>query len=187
MTKKLFITSLFIFSFIFGAFAQCNSNTSHRKAVKSASQHKMDIVGVAANQDDLSTLVLTVKTAGLVETLKSKGPFTVFAPTNAAFAKIDSKTIESLLKPEGKDQLTKILTYHVIAGKYTATDFVKAIKIAGGEFVIKTVSGNKLTARMSGDTVLLEDENKRVSAVTITDVMASNGVVHVIDTVVLPK
>ncbi len=149
--------------------------------------HKNDIVDLAAGQKDLSTLVLAVKTADLVQTLKSDGPFTVFAPTNTAFAKIDSKTIEFLLQPAGKEQLTKILTYHVVAGNYTASDIVTAINIAGGEFTLQTVSGGKLKARLSGDTVLLEDEKGNISAVSTTDVEASNGVVHVIDSVVLPK
>ncbi len=187
MTKKLFISSLLFFVFVLASNAQCNSNKHHNRAVKSAYEHKSDIVDIAVSQDALSTLVLAVKTADLVETLKSDGPFTVFAPTNAAFAKIDTKTIESLLKPEGKDQLTKILTYHVVAGEFSAKDIVKAINIAGGEFVIQTVSGDKLTTRLSGDTVILEDENKRVSAVSKTDIEASNGIIHVIDTVVLPK
>jgi uncharacterized surface protein with fasciclin (FAS1) repeats len=187
MTNKLFSSVLLFFVFLISAQAQCGSSTTHHKTVKSYSMHKNDIVDIAASDDGLSTLVLAVKTADLVETLKSDGPFTVFAPTNAAFAKIDAETIEALLKPEGKEQLTKILTYHVIAGNYSASDIINAINLAGGEFTLETVSGDKLMARISGNTVLLEDENGRVSAVAKTDISASNGVVHVIDSVVLPK
>jgi uncharacterized surface protein with fasciclin (FAS1) repeats len=188
MTIKLFSTVLVFFAFFFSAQAQCgSSSSSHHKSVKSSSMHKNDIVDIAVSDDGLSTLVLAVKTADLVETLKSDGPFTVFAPTNAAFAKIDAETIEALLNPAGKEKLSKILTYHVVAGSFTATDIVNAINLAGGEFTLQTVSGDKLMARMSGNTVLLEDENGGVSAVTNTDINASNGVIHIIDSVVLPK
>ena len=184
MNNKLFIAALFIFGISFSSFAQCGS---HKKHVKSSYVHKDDIIDIASGNDDFSTLVLAVKTANLVSTLQGDGPFTVFAPTNAAFAKIDSKTIQTLLSPEGRDQLTKILTYHVIAGEFKAKDVVTAINASGGSFTIETVSGDKLVASLSNGTVILTDENKRTSAVTTTDIDAANGVIHVIDTVVLPQ
>ena len=185
MKNKLFIAALFIFGISFSSFAQCNSH--NKKHVKSSYIHKKDIVDIASGDNNFSTLVLAVKTAKLVSTLQGDGPFTVFAPTNTAFAKIDSETIETLLSPEGRDQLTKILTYHVIAGEFKAKEVINAIKASGGAFTIETVSGDKLTASLNGDTVILTDENKRTAAVTKTDIDASNGVIHVIDTVVLPK
>ena len=184
MNNKLFITALFIFGISFSSFAQCGS---HDKNVKSSYVHKNDIIDIASNIDDFSTLVLAIKTAKLVSTLQGDGPFTVFAPTNSAFAKIDSKTIQTLLSPEGKDQLTKILTYHVISGEFKAKDVITAINAAGGSFTIETVSGDKLVATLSNGTVILTDENNRTAAITKTDVDATNGVIHVIDTVVLPQ
>ena len=184
MNYKLFIATLFIFGISFSSYAQCGS---HKKHVKSAYVHKNDIIDIASGNDDFNTLVLAVKTAKLVNTLQGDGPFTVFAPTNAAFAKVDENTIQTLLSPAGKDQLTKILTYHVIAGEFTAKDVITAINASGGSFTIETVSGDKLVATLNNGTVLLTDENKRTAAVTQTDIDASNGVIHVIDTVVLPK
>ncbi|MEM9545735.1 MAG: fasciclin domain-containing protein [Bacteroidota bacterium] len=184
MNFKLFITAFFIFGISFSSVAQCGS---HKKHVKSSYVHKNDIIDIASGDDNFSTLVLAVKTANLVNTLQGDGPFTVFAPTNSAFAKIDSKTIETLLSPEGRDQLTKILTYHVIAGEFKAKDVVTAINAAGGSFTIETVSGDKLVATLNNGSVILTDENKRTAAVTTTDIDASNGVIHVIDTVVLPQ
>jgi uncharacterized surface protein with fasciclin (FAS1) repeats len=144
-------------------------------------------VDLAVNTDVLSTLAVAVKAADLVSTLKSEGPFTVFAPTNTAFDKLPEGTVASLLKPENKAGLQEVLTYHVVAGEFTARDIITAIKSSGGSFTVKTVQGGNLTARMSGDSVLLEDERGNTVAVTRTDVEASNGVVHVIDGVVLPK
>lgn len=189
MTKKLFIASLFIFTALITGNSQCNSHNNHNrtnKHVKAVYQHK-DIVDIAASDDQFSTLVLAVKTAGLVETLKSDGPFTVFAPINTAFAKIDDKTTMTLLSPAGKDQLTAVLTYHVVARSFSAEEIIKGIKASGGEFSLTTVEGGVLKASINQDQVLLTDENGRVAAVTATDVKASNGIVHVIDTVVLPN
>ena len=146
-----------------------------------------NIVENAMNSKDHTTLVAAVKAAGLVETLKGKGPFTVFAPTNEAFDKLPAGTVETLLKPENKDQLTKILTYHVVAGKYSAKDLMKAIKDGNGKAMWKTVSGGTLTGMLDGDKVKLMDESGNTATVTIADVNQSNGVIHVIDTVVLPK
>lgn len=145
------------------------------------------VVDIAVGSKDHSTLVAAVKAAGLVETLQSAGPFTVFAPVNAAFAKLPAGTVESLLKPESKSTLTKVLTYHVIAGSLDAAAVVKAIKDGGGKAAVKTVSGGTLTASIKDGKVILTDENGGISTVVATDLKAENGLVHVIDTVVLPK
>ncbi|HYH83832.1 MAG TPA: fasciclin domain-containing protein [Pyrinomonadaceae bacterium] len=146
-----------------------------------------NIVENAMNSQDHTTLVAAVKAAGLVETLMGKGPFTVFAPTNAAFDKLPAGTVDTLLKPENKDTLTKVLTYHVVAGKMDAKKLMKAIKKGGGSATLTTVSGDTLTATMSGDMLILRDEKGGTSTVTIADVMQSNGVIHVIDTVLMPN
>ena len=146
-----------------------------------------NIVENAVNSKDHTTLVAAVKAAGLVETLESAGPFTVFAPTNAAFDKLPKGTVETLLKPENKKMLTNILTYHVVAGKMNAADIAKAIKAANGKATMKTVSGGTLTAWMKGTDLYLTDEKGNSSKVTIADVNQSNGVIHVVDTVLMPK
>ncbi len=145
-----------------------------------------NIVQNASAAPNLTTLVAAVKAAGLVDTLASPGPFTVFAPTNTAFDKLPDGTVGTLVKPENKGTLTKILTYHVVAGKLTAKDVGKAIKAGGGSATLTTVAGEKLTARMSGNSIVLTDAKGGQSAVTTADVMQSNGVVHVIDSVLLP-
>ncbi len=147
-----------------------------------------NIIENAVNSKDHTTLVAAVKAAGLVETLSGTGPFTVFAPTNAAFDKLPAGTVETLLKPENKDQLSKILTYHVVAGKYTAKDIMKAIKDGKGKAALKTVSGGTITAKMDGAKgISVTDESGNVAKVTIADVNQSNGVIHVINGVALPK
>jgi len=146
-----------------------------------------NIVENAVNSKDHTTLVAAVKAAGLVETLQSKGPFTVFAPTNAAFDKLPKGTVESLLKPENLKTLQTILTYHVVAGKLSAKDIMNLIKKGNGKATLKTVSGGTLTAWMKGKDIYLTDENGTSSKITISDVNQSNGVIHVVDTVVLPK
>jgi uncharacterized surface protein with fasciclin (FAS1) repeats len=146
-----------------------------------------NIVENAVNSKDHTTLVAAVKAAGLVETLQSEGPFTVFAPTNAAFNKLPEGTVESLVKPENKAQLTAILTYHVVAGKVDSKALAKMIKEGKGKAILTTVQGGKLTAKMKGDSVIIVDENGNASTVTIADVYQSNGVIHVVDAVVLPK
>lgn len=187
MKLKMFIAALFIFGISFSSTAQCGSHHKKQsKHVKSAYQHRNDIVNIASGSDQFSTLVLALKTAQLVSTLQGDGPFTVFAPVNSAFAKLDPSTVESLLQPSGRDQLTKILTYHVVAGEFKAKDIITAIKASGGSFTVETVSGSKLKATLNGDSIILTDENKRAIAVTKTDIDASNGVIHVIDTVLLP-
>ena len=147
-----------------------------------------NIVENAVNSKDHTTLVAAVKAAGLVETLQSAGPFTVFAPTNEAFGKLPAGTVETLVKPENKATLTKILTYHVVAGRMTSKDLMKAIKAGKGTATLKTVSGGTLTAMMKGPkTIELKDEKGGVSTVTIADVMQSNGVIHVVNTVLMPQ
>lgn len=147
-----------------------------------------DIIDNAVNSKDHTTLVAAVKAAGLVETLKGKGPFTVFAPTNQAFGKLPEGTVESLLKPESKPMLTSVLTYHVLPGKFDSEAIAKAIKAGGGQAELKTVSGGKLWATMNGPkNVILKDEKGNVANITTYDVYQSNGVIHVIDTIVMPK
>jgi len=146
-----------------------------------------DIIDNAVNSADHTTLVAAVKAAGLVDTLKGPGPFTVFAPTNAAFDKLPSGTVGMLVKPENKEMLTKILTYHVVAGRMDARAIMTAIKKGGGTAHLKTVSGGTLTAMMNGKNLVLRDEKGGTSMVTIGDVRQSNGVIHVIDSVLMPN
>ena len=146
-----------------------------------------DIVDNAVNSKDHTTLVAAVQAAGLVATLKSEGPFTVFAPTNAAFNKLPEGTVGTLVKPENKAMLTKILTYHVIAGRFSSKDIAKAIKAGKGTAEFKTVSGGKIYGMMKGKKLILKDETGATAAVTIADVFQKNGVIHVIDSVVMPK
>lgn len=147
-----------------------------------------NIVENAVKSADHTTLVAAVKAAGLVDTLAGKGPFTVFAPVNDAFENLPAGTVEAVLKPENKPLLTKILTYHVVAGKLTAKDIMKQIKAGGGKAMLKTVSGGTLTAMMNGDmNVVLKDEKGNTANITTYDVLQSNGVIHVIDKVVMPN
>ncbi|MCB2406832.1 fasciclin domain-containing protein [Hymenobacter lucidus] len=147
-----------------------------------------DIVANAVNSKDHETLVAAVKAAGLVETLQGKGPFTVFAPTDAAFSALPAGTVETLVKPENKATLTKILTYHVVAGNMTADKIMAAIKAGKGSATLKTVSGGTLYATMNGPkNVVLTDEKGNVSCISTYDVIQSNGVIHVIDKVLMPK
>ena len=144
------------------------------------------IVENAVNSADHTTLVAAVKAAGLVDTLNSAGPFTVFAPTNAAFAKLPAGTVDTLLKPENKAMLTSVLTYHVVPGTLTAADIAAKINAGGGSATLTTVQGEPLTARMDGDVLVLTDSKGGMSRVTIANVMQSNGVIHVVDSVLLP-
>jgi uncharacterized surface protein with fasciclin (FAS1) repeats len=145
-----------------------------------------DIVDIAVGSSAHTTLVAAVKAAGLVETLKSKGPFTVFAPVNDAFAKLPAGTVETLLKAENKATLVKILTYHVVAGKLDAAAVIAAIKAGNGKAELTTVSGDKLVATIDAGKVKLTDEKGGTAFVTATDLKGSNGIIHVIDTVVIP-
>ncbi len=146
-----------------------------------------DIIDNAVNSKDHTTLVAAVKAAGLVDTLKGAGPFTVFAPVNAAFDKLPKGTVDTLLKPENKAKLSGILTYHVVAGKQDAASIAKAIEEGKGKATFKTVAGGTLTATLEGKDVILTDEKGGKSKVTIADVMQSNGVIHVVDSVLMPK
>ena len=146
-----------------------------------------DIIDNAVNSADHTTLVAAVKAAGLVETLKGAGPFTVLAPVNAAFDALPAGTVDNLLKPENKDQLTKILTCHVVGAKAMSADVAKMVKDDGGAHKVKTVGGCELTLKDDGGKVTVTDENGNVANVTIADVEQSNGVIHVIDKVLLPK
>jgi uncharacterized surface protein with fasciclin (FAS1) repeats len=170
--KKILKPILVALSLIFTGFA--NAQTS-------------DVVDVAISSKDHTTLVAAVKAADLVTTLKSKGPFTVFAPSNSAFDKLPKGTVENLLKPESKEALVKLLTYHVVAGNLKASDVLAAIKAGKGKAVVKTVQGENLTASLENGKVILTDEKGGKAVVTATDLTASNGVVHVIDSVVMPK
>lgn len=145
------------------------------------------VVDIAVGSPAHTTLVAAVKAGGLVETLQGAGPFTVFAPTNDAFAKLPAGTVESLLKPEAKATLVKILTYHVVAGNLDAASVVKAIEAGKGSAKVKTVSGGTLTASLKDGKVILTDENGMTATVVAADLKSGNGVVHVIDSVVLPK
>ena len=145
------------------------------------------LVDVAVGSKDHTTLVAAVKAADLVATLQSAGPFTVFAPVNAAFGKLPAGTVDYLLKPENKATLAKVLTYHVVAGSFNAAAVVKAITDGGGKVTLKTVSGGNLVASIKEGKVILTDERGGVATVVATDLAASNGIIHVLDVVVLPK
>lgn len=161
--------------------------TAHNHQHHHASQAQTpNIVETAVSTGVHQTLVAAVQAAGLVETLSSPGPFTIFAPTDAAFAKLPAGTVATLVKPENKGTLTGILTYHAVAGRVTASDLATLIKSKGGEATIETVAGGTLTARLSGDTIVITDAAGRATAVTQADVDTSNGVIHVTDGVFLP-
>ena len=146
-----------------------------------------DIVDNAVNSKDHTTLVAAVKAAGLVDTLKGPGPFTVFAPTNEAFAKLLPGTVDTLVKPENKEMLTKILTYHVVPGRLSVADLKKDIKAGGGKAELKTVQGETLTAMMENGRIMLKDEKGGMAAITIPNVYQSNGVIQVVDSVLQPN
>lgn len=145
------------------------------------------IVDVAAGNPDFSTLVAAVKAAGLVETLSGDGPFTVFAPTNAAFEKLPAGTVDGLLKPENLEKLKGLLTYHVVAGKFDAAAVTDAITKGNGKYTVTTVQGGKIDLSLKDGKVVLTDANGKTSTVAMADVAASNGVIHAIDSVVMPK
>ncbi|MEM5564688.1 fasciclin domain-containing protein [Psychroserpens sp. AS72] len=163
-----------------------NDNASKEVAM-SEEKERPTIVGVAAGNENFTTLVAAVKAADLVETLNGKGPFTVFAPTNDAFSKLPEGTVETLLKPENKGTLTGILTYHVVSGKFEAAAVVDAIKKNNGKFTVDTVNGGAITLSLKDDKVMLTDAKGGMSTVIMADVVASNGVIHAIDTVVMPN
>ena len=167
--------------------AQMNSMDDNPMVGGAAMFKSKDIVDNAVKSADHTTLVAAVKAAGLVETLKSKGPFTVFAPTNSAFDKLPAGTVDTLLRPENKGMLTNILTYHVVAGRFDSNAIAKKIKAGNGKAWLKAVNGGTLTAWMDGNSIVLTDEKGGQSRVTIANVYQSNGVIHVVDSVLLPK
>jgi uncharacterized surface protein with fasciclin (FAS1) repeats len=181
-TRKFLAVAILTLGFGFASFAQKTVMVGG-----AAMYPNKNIVENAVNSKDHTTLVAAVKAAGLVETLQSKGPFTVFAPTNAAFDKLPAGTVETLLKPENLKTLQTVLTYHVVAGKMNSSDIAKAIKAGKGKATLKTVSGGTLTAWMDGKDLYISDESGNKAKVTIADVNQSNGVIHVVDTVLLPK
>ncbi|MBT8305086.1 MAG: fasciclin domain-containing protein [Bacteroidia bacterium] len=191
-TKNLFTTFALCALLIGTAFANNDNekvtNEKEKTTVEATTDSsKQTIVGVAAGNENFSTLVAAVKAAGLVDTLNSEGPFTVFAPTNAAFDKLPEGTVGTLLKPENKGTLTAVLTYHVVAGKFDAAAVVAAIKKNKGSFTVPTVQGGSLTAMIKDGNVVLKDAKGGMSTVVITDVAASNGIIHAIDSVVMPE
>lgn len=181
------------FKFIFAAFAllaagQASFAQEKTVTVGGAPMYpSKNIVENAVNSKDHTTLVAAVKAADLVETLQSAGPFTVFAPTNKAFDKLPKGTVETLVKPENKKTLMGILTYHVVPGKVSAAELMNQIKAGNGKAMLKTAAGGTLTAMMRGKNVEIMDEKGGTSTVTIADVNQSNGVIHVIDTVLMPN
>jgi uncharacterized surface protein with fasciclin (FAS1) repeats len=187
--KKL-IFALFALAFSMGLVASASAQMmdGENPMVGGAPMYKTkNIVENAVNSKDHTTLVAAVKAAGLVDTLTSSGPFTVFAPVNSAFDALPAGTVDTLLKPENKAMLTKILTYHVLSGRYSSNDIVKAIKKGNGKAEFTTVAGGKLWAMLDGNSVILTDEKGGKSRVTIADVRQSNGVIHVVDAVLLPN
>ena len=172
-----------------GAFAQMASPMASEKTVMvggAAMYPSRNIVENAVNSKDHTTLVAAAKAAGLVDTLSGAGPFTVFAPTNEAFAKLPEGTVNTLLKPESKAALTKVLTYHVVPGRLTATDLAAKVKAGGGKAMLKTVEGENLTVMAMGGGLVVHDAKHGAAKVTIADVGQSNGVIHVVDTVLMP-
>ena len=167
--------------------ASAQMGMAHNPMVGGAAMYPTkNIVENAVNSKDHTTLVAAVKAAGLVDTLEGPGPFTVFAPTNEGFAKLPAGTVDTLLKPENKATLVKILTYHVVAGRMTGADIKAAIKAGGGKATLTTVEGEPLTASLSGGGLILTDVKGGTSRITIPNVMQSNGVIHVVDTVLMP-
>ena len=174
------------------ALAACFMNVSfaQEKTVEvggAAMYPSKNIVDNAVNSKEHTTLVAAVKAAGLVETLQGSGPFTVFAPTNSAFEKLPAGTVDNLLKPENKEMLSSVLTYHVLPGKLDSKEIAAMIKKGDGKAELTTVEGGKIWLWMKGDNLVIKDEKGGMATVTISDVYQSNGVIHVIDTVVMPE
>lgn len=180
--KKLGFFSLFFFSYT-NLFAQIQRAPLVGGAVM---YNTRNIIENASSSKDHTTLVKAIKTAGLVETLQGLGPFTVFAPTNAAFDKLPAGTVETLIKLESKETLSSILLYHVISGKFNAADILAKIKEGNGKATLTTIQGDILTASLNGDKVVLTDLKGGTSTVTMADVNQSNGVIHVIDSILIP-
>ncbi|MBT8296447.1 MAG: fasciclin domain-containing protein [Gramella sp.] len=183
--RLLSFLTMFLFA---GTLAIGQNGNSDTKMVGGAEMYpSKNIVENAVNSQDHTTLVAAVKAAGLVDVLSSEGPFTVFAPTNAAFEALPAGTVDALLMEENQKKLQAVLTYHVLAGDYKAADIVAAIKKGNGKATFTTVSGADVSAMLDGDKVKLKDAAGNVATVTIADVNQSNGVIHVIDTVILPS
>ena len=188
--KRIIITAFAAIALLAPGSSTAQIINKKEKTVKvggAAMYPSKNIIENAMNSKDHTTLVEAVKAAGLVETLQSAGPFTVFAPTNDAFNMLPSGTVETLLKPENKGQLSGILTYHVVAGKLGSKELAEKIKMGNGTAELKTVAGGKLWVMMKGKNIVLKDENGGMSVITTSNVYQSNGVIHVIDHVVLPK
>jgi len=194
-TRNLFTVVLLFTVLITSACVKNTNDNKENETEKATSETTTEvvaeeqtptIVGVAVANENFTTLVAAVKAADLVETLNGKGPFTVFAPLNSAFEKLPEGTVAGLLKPENKKSLVELLTYHVVAGEFKAADVLKAIKDNKGSFKITTVQGSTLTATLDNGSVVLTDQKGNASKVVLTDVAASNGVIHAIDSVVMP-
>lgn len=193
--KKLFIAVCV--TSLLGACAMSGNSSMTSSTPMSSTTTKMvggaamfptkDIVDNAVNSNDHTTLVAAVKAAGLVDILKGAGPFTVFAPTNASFAALPAGTVNTLLRPENKAALTKVLTYHVVSGRIDSAALASQIRAGNGRALLKTASGGTLTATMSGSNVIITDDKGGGATVTIADVYQSNGVIHVVDKVLLPS
>ena len=181
--KKIKLLGLFILS----AFVSTNSIAQTKMVGGAAMYPTKNIVENAVNSKDHTTLVAAVKAAGLVETLESAGPFTVFAPTNEAFNALPAGTVDNLLKPENKAKLSSVLTYHVVPGKLSSMDLMKMVKAGHGKATLKTVQGENLYVTMEGKKLMVTDENGGMADIIIADVNQSNGAIHVIDKVLLPK
>ena len=183
-------TLMFGFSSATPTFAEMNGKQAHaERTVKvggAAMYPSKNIVQNAVNSKDHTTLVAAVKAAGLVDTLSGSGPFTVFAPTNSAFGKLPKDTVQTLLKPENKQQLSQVLTYHVVSGRLSANDLMEKVKQGGGRATLTTVEGAPLTVEAKGNRLMITDAKGDVAHVTIGNVFQSNGVIHVVDTVLLP-
>jgi uncharacterized surface protein with fasciclin (FAS1) repeats len=182
--KIRFLIAILALSLTGASFAAAQQDPMVGGAAMYASK---DIIDNAVNSADHTTLVAAVKAAGLLDTLKGPGPFTVFAPTNEAFAKLPEGTVDMLLKPENKEMLTKVLTYHVVSGRLNTADIEKQIKDGGGKAELKTVGGGTLTAMKHGGKIVLHDEKGGMSTITIPNVYQSNGVIQVVDTVLMPN
>jgi uncharacterized surface protein with fasciclin (FAS1) repeats len=183
--KKTFLATLTVAVL---AFSSLSAHAQKNPTVGGADMYPTKtIVENAVNSPIHKTLVAAVKAGGLVDTLNSPGPFTVFAPTDDAFAKLPAGTVETLVKPENKDTLDKILTYHVVAGRISAKQLENLIRKGGGKATLKTVQSEDLTATMSGDRIMLTDAKGGMTTITTADVFQSNGVIHVIDTVLMPN